>query len=99
MFNFIITIIVALGLALLFLNVYFRVKVFKVYKLLIKNRVEFNSSHIFSARKMEEEITPKYPESAEDIRLFARHIKFSLSVAVLLVLLITFFGSVLMYFR
>ena len=47
--------IIALFVALLFLNIYFRIKVLKAHKILIKNRVEFETAHFFSKKKMEEE--------------------------------------------
>ncbi|MEZ4982255.1 MAG: hypothetical protein R2769_11850 [Saprospiraceae bacterium] len=46
-----ITIVIGLFVAMLFVNVYFRVKVLKTYKVLVKNRVEFGAAHIFNKKK------------------------------------------------
>jgi len=95
MSEILIFLIIGFFLALLFLNVYFRVKVLKYYKVLVKNKVEFGSSHIFDKQKMNSEIIPKYPALENDILGFAMHIRKSISIAVILVILITLAGLVL----
>lgn len=90
-----IYLIIGIFIALLFLNIYFRVKVLKLYKVLVDNRVEFGSSHIFNAQKMRDEILPRYPHVAGEIKGFAGHIKKSISIAVILVVLITLLGYIL----
>ena len=99
MYVLLITIVLGLFAAMLFLNVYFRVKVLKTYKVLIKNEVEFGPSHLFNARKMEEEIFPKYPHMKEEIQTFANHMRHSIRMATVLIALITLFGAILMYYR
>lgn len=71
----------------------------KVYKKLVQNRVEFDSSHFFNKEKMEKEIYPKYPEHQADIEIFVNHIRYSIRMATVLGALITLFGAVLMYYR
>ena len=61
MYVLLVTIVLALFAAMVFLNVYFRVKVLKSYKVLVQNRVEFGAAHLFNRKKMETEIYPKYP--------------------------------------
>ena len=95
MTDILIFLIIGIFIALLFLNIYFRVKVIKLYKTLVQNRIEFDSSHIFNNQKMETEILPKYPKFRNEIVGFAGHIKKSLSIAVVLVLLITVMGFIL----
>ena len=85
--------------AMVFLNVYFRVKVFKSYKTLVRNRVEFGARHLFNRQKMEEEILPRYPHMREEIETFVRHLRYSIRMASILIALITLFGAILMYFR
>jgi len=80
---------------MLFLNVYFRAKVLKVYKTLVQNKVQFDSSHILNPKKMELEILPKYPKHREDILTFVSHIKFSIRIACILIVLITIAGLIL----
>jgi len=90
-----IYIVIGLFVAMLFLNVYFRAKVLKVYKRLVQNRVQFDSSHIFSPSKMEQEVLPKYPQYKDDILLFVSHIKYSIKMASVLIVLITIAGLIL----
>ncbi len=99
MYILLISIIIGLFVAMLFVNVYFRVKVLKAYKVLVQNRVEFKAVHVFNSHKMEEEILPKYPNLQDEITSFARHIRYSIKMATVLIILITAFGAVLMYFR
>lgn len=99
MYAILISLVIGLFVAMLFLNVYFRVKVLKVYKVLVQNRVEFGAKQLFNTRLMEEEVIPKYPKQAEEIRMFVRHMKYSINMASVLIGLITVFGAILMYYR
>jgi len=99
MYLLLVTLVLGLFVLMLFLNIYFRVKVFKVYKRLMEGRVEFDSRHMLNPQKMEEEILPKYPKHANDIREFTRHIRYSIKMATVLIALITLFGAILMYYR
>ena len=99
MANVLMFLIIGLFLAILFLNVYFRVKVLKVYRKLVQNRVEFKATDIFNKKKLEEEVLPKYPQFKDDIVTFANHIKFSVWCGSVLILLITAFSICLMYLR
>jgi hypothetical protein len=89
------TIIVASFLALLFLNIYFRVKVLKHYKYLVQNRVEFPAKYILDKNKMETEVLPKYPEHGYHINLFAQNIRNSVVLAAGLLILIAILGAVI----
>ncbi len=99
MYVLLISIVIGLFIAMLFLNVYFRVRVFKVYKELVQNRVEFGAAHIFNREKMEQEIYPKYPQQKENIETFVRHMRYSIKMASVLIALITLFGAIVMYYR
>lgn len=99
MYTFLIFLIIGLFLGMLFVNIYFRVRVFKHYKVLVQNRVEFGAKHIFSKKRMEAEILPKYPKQKDDILAFVLHMRRSINMATVLALLITAFGAVLMYYR
>ncbi|MCP3929890.1 MAG: hypothetical protein GY705_12415 [Bacteroidetes bacterium] len=99
MYRLLIFLVIGLFLAMLFLNIYFRVKVLKTYRRLVENRVEFGAAHLFNRKKMEEEIYPKYPEMKKDIDIFVRHIRYSIRMATVLIALITLFGAILMYYR
>lgn len=95
MTDILIYLIIGIFLALLFLNIYFRVKVLKVYKTLVQNKIQFDSSHIFNSSKMESEVLIKYPKHKDDILNFVGHIKKSIAIAVILVLMITVMGFIL----
>ena len=99
MLSLLITIVIGLFVAMLFVNVYFRAKVLKTYKKLVQNKVEFGAAHLFNKKKMEEEIFPKYPHMKEDIQSFSNHMQYSIRMATVLITLITLFGGILMYYR
>lgn len=99
MFIFLISIVWGVFAAMLFLNVYFRVKVMKAYRVLVQNRVQFEASHLFSRKKMEEEIYPKYPQFRQEIEQFVNHIRYSIRMATVLSVLISLFAAILMWYR
>ena len=98
MYILLISIVCGLFASALFLNVYFRVKVFRLYRKLEQAHVEFGASHIFNKQKMEAEIYPKYPKYRKDIEEFVRHIQYSIKMATVLTTLISLFGAILMYY-
>lgn len=99
MFVLLISLVIGLFVAMLFLNVYFRVRVLKVYKILVQNEVQFGAKHIFNKEKMQTDILPKYPAQKDNIELFVRHLQYSIRMATVLIALITLFGAILMYYR
>jgi hypothetical protein len=99
MYVLLITIVIGLFIAMLFLNVYFRVKVLRTYKVLVQNRVEFGASHLFNKEKMNKEVISKYPHMKTEIETFVNHIQYSMRMATVLIALITLFGAILMYYR
>lgn len=99
MYETLIALVIALVATLLFVNIYFRIRVFKYYKKLIKSRVEFDIAHVLNRKKMEEEILPRYPQSKEDILKFTGHLRLSARIAMVVFVLISFFGWVLMHYR
>jgi len=99
MYYLLISLVVGLFIAMLFLNIYFRMKVLKAYRVLVRNKVEFDAAHIFSDEKMAKEIFPKYPSQQENIKIFVNHIRYSIKMATVLTTLITLFGGILMWYR
>ncbi len=99
MFQILVAFIIGLFVAMLFVNVYFRVKVLKSYKKLVQQRVEFGVKDILNKEKIEKEVIPKYPHAAQDIRDFTTHIRNSIKMGTVLIVLITAFGAVLMWYR
>jgi hypothetical protein len=94
-----LSIVIGLFVAMLFVNLYFRAKVFKVYGILVRNKVEFGAAHIFNRARLEAEILPRYPQFKNEIETFIRHMRYSIRMASILLFLITAFGAILMYFR
>lgn len=99
MYILLISIVIGLFVAMLFLNLYFRMKVLRTYRVLVKNKVEFGARHLFDKEKMEAEVMPKYPHMREEIETFVNHIRYSMKMATVLTALITLFGAILMYYR
>lgn len=98
MFPLLASLVIGLFVAMLFLNVYFRVKVLKSYKTLVQNEVQFTARHVFSDEKMNAEVLPKYPHLKTEIQTFARHLRYSIKMATVLLALITLFGAILMQY-
>lgn len=99
MYTLLLFIVGGLFVAMLFVNVYFRAKVLKVYGILVRNKIEFGAAHIFNRQRLEEEILPRYPQFRKEIESFVRHMRYSIKMASVLLALITAFGAILMYFR
>ena len=99
MFILLVSIIIGLFVAMLFVNLYFRAKVLKVYGVLVRNKVQFGAAHVFNRKKLEDEVLPRYPQFQAEIESFIRHMRYSIKMATVLIALITAFGAVLMYFR
>jgi len=88
-----------LMIILVFVNLYIRVRVWKHYIILNKNKVDFPTSYIMKPDKMEAEIIPRYPEYADNIRAFSKHLRISLRIASVLLMLITLLAAVIYYYR
>lgn len=99
MYTLLLSIVIGLFIAMLFVNLYFRAKVLKTYGILVRNKVEFGAAHIFSKEKLESEIIPRYPAFEKEIRAFVNHMRYSIRMASVLLMLITLFGAILMYYR
>ena len=99
MFNFLFILIVAAFIAMLFINIFFRVKIFKVYKYLVQNRVQFDSSHFFNRKKLDEEVLSKFPQHQKEIESFIGLIHKSVHLASVLIFIIVAFGLLLMRYR
>ncbi len=87
--------IIGIFISLLFLNLYFRIKVLGLYKILVRERIEFNARHFFNKERMEHEVLKRYPGFRNEIIQFTSQIKLSILIAVLLVILITIAGLIL----
>jgi hypothetical protein len=87
-------IVIGLFVVLLFLNLYFRIKVLKHYKHLVANQVQFEVNDIFDRGKIDE-ISKKYPQHVEHIHGFMFRIRKSVFIALVLIILIAIMGILL----
>lgn len=94
-----LTIVILLFVAMLGVNLYFRAKVLRAYRVLVMNKVDFTPGQIFSTARVEDEIIPNYPNQAEAIRNFSNYLQRSISMTTVLMALITAFGGILMWYR
>lgn len=93
-----IALVIGMFICIFALNFYFRIRVFKAYKYLVQNEVEFDATDIFSKKKIEE-IVARHPEHADGIRNFMDNIRRSVRLATVLTTLITAFAAILMFFE
>ncbi len=89
----------AIFILLLLANLFIRLRVLKLYRKLRDARVDFDPGALLSKERMETEVVPLYPEHAEELRRFNRYIKTSMRIAIVVVLMITLFGGMLMYYQ
>ncbi|OAV43281.1 hypothetical protein [Lewinella sp. 4G2] len=94
-----LTIVCLLFVAMLAVNIYFRAKVLRAYRLLVQGRVDFTPAQIFSTARVEDEIVPNYPGQEQPIRDFSRYLQLSIKMTTVLMALITAFGGILMWYR
>lgn len=99
MTNTLLILVITTFIGMLAINVYFRLKVIKIYRKLRKDRVQIDlkPNHLFDKEKLENEIIPQHPRHADDIRTFVHNIRFSVRMASILIALITLFAAILMY--
>jgi hypothetical protein len=98
MYVFLVSLVIGLFVAMLFLNIYFRIKVLRSYKLLVQNKVDFDPLLVFNLDRMRAEVLPRYPQMATEILTFANHLRYSIKMATVLLALITAFGAILMQY-
>lgn len=70
--------------ALVFVNIYFRLKVLKIYKQLIQQSIGISPGQLWNKERLEQELLAVYPRQAELIRDLRRQIIRSLGLAVAL---------------
>ena len=66
--------------SIVFLNLYFRIKVLKYYRKLRDSNVEFEPTHLLNRARLQAEVLPHYPEHSADILAFSNHIRFFISL-------------------
>ena len=97
--SLLLAVVLILFATMLGVNLYFRAKVLRAYRHLVRNRVDFTPGQIFSKLRVEDEIIPAHPEQAEHIRNFSNYLRRSIQMTTVLMALITAFGGILMWYR
>lgn len=80
--------IISMFVGLFLINIFFRARVMKAYKYLVKNDIRFTAKDILSKSKMENDILPKYPDHQKEIKNFVDLMKTSLMFSLGLILVI-----------
>jgi hypothetical protein len=91
--------IIVLFVLLLFVNIYFRLKVIRAFRKLKDNKINFDASNLFDSGKLSEIMSKNPPEIRQSIADFSKYLRYSISMVIALIVLITLFGAVLMYYR
>jgi hypothetical protein len=76
------------------LNMYFRIKVFRHYRILMTNKIEFGTAEIFSDVRMQA-VIDKHPQQKDAIRRFCMNMRFTMWMATVFVILVIILGFVL----
>ena len=97
--SILVVVILAIFVGIVFLNLYFRIKVLHYYRKLRDSNVMFEPSHLLNRAKLEAEVLPHYPQHRADILAFSDHIRFSLRCASALIILITLFAAAYMFIK
>lgn len=99
MVNLILILVILAFVAMLFVNIFFRVKVLKVYQKMRRENLQMDlkAAHLFNRQLLEEEILAKHPSHKEDIEIFVHNIRYSIRMATVLIAIITLFGAVLLF--
>ncbi len=64
----------------------------KIYRRLVQREVDFEPAHFFDRTRLEQEIIPRYPDDETDIRTFIKLVRFSMTMASIILVLIIYFG-------
>lgn len=88
--NQIYTLIAIVFIGILLFNLFLRLYVLKLYRKLVAKEVDFGPEHFFNATKLKEEILPKYPDSASDIRRFINLVRLSTTIATVIIAVIIY---------
>lgn len=96
MYTLFFSLIAGTFIALLFFNLFYRVKIFKLYKHLVQKKINFTTKHFFNQELLEKEVLSRYPEHNEQILGFIAMIRRSVIYASLLIFVITLLGLLLM---
>lgn len=96
--NVLIAGIAAAFVGMLGVNVYFRARVLRAYRELVRAGVEFDGRDMLTATRIDE-LVRRYPEHEGALRRFTGGIRRSMRLASALIALIALLGATLMWYR
>ena len=99
MLQYIILVVTAIFAVFLVFNLYFRLKLLKLYRILMREEVEFPTAYLLKPDKLKQEIVPKYPHMEKEIMGFSKHMRRSLLVAFIVFVLSLVMGYILIKSR
>lgn len=91
--------IIGTFIAILALAVYFRLRVLHYYRRLRSSPVAFDAKRILDKNYLQTDVIPNYPQYGNDLLGFSNHLRFSLTCASALIVLITLFAAVFMFIK
>ena len=92
MFKYLMIVVISIFVVLLVINLFFRIKILRIYHRLVAGEVDFPPSYILNKEKLQNEIVPKYPSHEKDIMGLHKVLKTSLSVAFVVFIISLFIG-------
>ena len=95
----ILYIIIALFVSMLILNLYFRLKVMRAYRDMVKAGIEIRARDLLNSQTLETQIIPANKEHEKEIRTFVKHLKNGFKMTSVLLGLVVLFGYILMKTR
>ena len=92
MFEVLIVVATSIMIVFLILNLFFRIKLLKLYRKLQEGKVDFPPSYILDRQKLLDEVVPKYPDYEQEILGLNKHLRISLGVAFIVFITALFIG-------
>ncbi len=92
MFKYLMIVVISIFVVLLVINLFFRIKILRIYHRLVAGEVDFPPSYILNKEKLQNEIVPKYPLYEKEIMGLHKVLKTSLGVAFVVFIISLFIG-------
>jgi hypothetical protein len=90
-----VVLIITIAASLVIINIYFRSKIFREYKFLLKNKVHFSLRDALSRHKIELNVLPKYPDFQKQLLSFSNKLRLSVGILGFLFVSLTMIALIL----
>lgn len=97
--NTLIYILIALFVCMLIVNMYFRLKVMRAYRDMVRSGVEIRARDLLNSETLETKVIPANKKHEKEIRTFVKHLKNGFRMTSVLLGLVVLFGYILMKFQ